>query len=383
MPAHDIGPFRCSRGLEHGADLETTASSDLPGEPAPATALVCILPARTIVKCCFRHASRTSKVRVLTGEQYSRQRTKPDPESRLIATSTDSRELEDRGGRDAPPSGASRLSIKGCLNPTIPCSFLLHHPQPLRDEPVLTTMQYLPSSFDKVLSRLQQKNNDQIPHFDKATNGSQSTLFDDLPESEKQQALYKLQQLASEQPASKTTKPRRRGFNWKVFAMVFSLISLATLAIVATVYAVDKDVDPSLVAKLRMANTNLDRMKLLPNNDDWLFDFTKQDKYTFTPGGVVNANAATFPRNSRTRDDHGHAQPRTMLHAATPPPPSGHQLRGRRLWHNPDHHDQRERRSDHHRDPHTRQDDNLPTSIRPHHDEHGLRERSTCFSPQQ
>ena len=156
-------------------------------------------------------------------------------------------------------------------------------------------MQYLPSSFDKVLSRLQQKNNDQIPHFDKTTNGSQSTLFDDLPESEKQQALYKLQQLASEQPASKTNKPRLRGFNWKVFAMVFSLISLATLAIVATVYAVDKDVDPSLVAKLRMANTNLDRMKLLPNNDDWLFDFTKQDKYTFTPGGVVNANAATFP----------------------------------------------------------------------------------------
>ena len=156
-------------------------------------------------------------------------------------------------------------------------------------------MQYLPSSFDKVLSRLQKKNNDQIPHFDKATNGSQSTLFDDLPESEKQQALYKLQQLASEQPASKTNKPRRQGFNWKVFAMVFSLISLATLAIVATVYAVDKDVDPTLVAKLRMANTNLDRMKLLPNNDDWLFDFTKQDKYTFTPGGVVNANAATFP----------------------------------------------------------------------------------------
>ena len=156
-------------------------------------------------------------------------------------------------------------------------------------------MQYLPSSFDKALSRLKQKKNDQIPTFDNTAHGSQSTLFDDLPDSEKQQALYKLQQLASEQPDPKTKKPCRRGFNWKVFTMVFSLISLATLAIVATVYAVDKDVDPSLVAKLRMANTNLDRMKLLPNNDDWLFDFTKQDKYTFTPGGVVNANAATFP----------------------------------------------------------------------------------------
>lgn len=32
-----------------------------------------------------------------------------------------------------------------------------------------------------------------------------------------------------------------------------------------------------------------------PKDEDWFFDFTKQDKYTFSPGGVVNANAATFP----------------------------------------------------------------------------------------
>ena len=77
--------------------------------------------------------------------------------------------------------------------------------------------------------------------------------------------------------------------------MVFSFLSLLVLAIVATVYAVDKDSNPDLVAKLRMANTNLDRLALLPKDEDWLFDFTKSDKYTFAPGGVVNANAATFP----------------------------------------------------------------------------------------
>lgn len=77
--------------------------------------------------------------------------------------------------------------------------------------------------------------------------------------------------------------------------MTFAFLSLLVLAIVALVKAVDKDVNPDLVAKLRMANTNLDRMKLLPNNDDWIYDFTTSDKYTYAPGGVINANAATFP----------------------------------------------------------------------------------------
>ncbi|KIY02548.1 uncharacterized protein Z520_01013 [Fonsecaea multimorphosa CBS 102226] len=70
---------------------------------------------------------------------------------------------------------------------------------------------------------------------------------------------------------------------------------LACVAMAPVALAVDTDVDPHLVAQLRLVNTNLDRMNLLPNDSDWLFDFTKQDKYTFSPGGVVNANAATFP----------------------------------------------------------------------------------------
>lgn len=67
--------------------------------------------------------------------------------------------------------------------------------------------------------------------------------------------------------------------------MAFTILSLAVLAIVALVKAVDKDSNPDLVAKLRMANTNLDRMALLPNDEDWVYDFTKSDKYTYAPGG--------------------------------------------------------------------------------------------------
>jgi hypothetical protein len=151
-------------------------------------------------------------------------------------------------------------------------------------------MQYLPSSFNKVLSRFQQKQQEaHIPEY-----SSQVTLFDHLPESEKQAAIAKLHDLAKQQAEETAPKSRRR-FSWKIFAMTFSIISLAILAIVALVFAVDKDVNPELTQKLRMANTNLDRMKLLPSNDDWFFDFTKQEKYTFAPGGVINANAATFP----------------------------------------------------------------------------------------
>lgn len=53
--------------------------------------------------------------------------------------------------------------------------------------------------------------------------------------------------------------------------------------------------NPQLVAQLKAAATNLDRLALLPNDSDWLFDFNAQEIFTFSPGSVVNANAATFP----------------------------------------------------------------------------------------
>ena len=162
-------------------------------------------------------------------------------------------------------------------------------------------MPILPQSINKILSRLHQStsspdNNLPVYQF----NNSDITLFNDLPESEKQAAILKLHKLASEQPGSTTPAPisskRRRCFNWKTFAMVFLGLGFVVFAVVASVaLAMDVDKNPELVSKLRLANTNLDRMKLLPKDSDWFFDFTKQDKYTFAPGGVVNANAATFP----------------------------------------------------------------------------------------
>ncbi|KAI9810407.1 MAG: hypothetical protein M1827_006293 [Pycnora praestabilis] len=72
-----------------------------------------------------------------------------------------------------------------------------------------------------------------------------------------------------------------------------------TLAVIASlcsqVAAVDATRNPSLVAQLKTAATQLDRLNLLPENSDWLFDFTTQPNYTFSPGSVINANAATFP----------------------------------------------------------------------------------------
>lgn len=148
-------------------------------------------------------------------------------------------------------------------------------------------MQFPPATFQKVLSSIGKKTKTNT--FD---NNSEVTLFDNLSESEKQAAIIKLQHLAESQPAAK----KSRKLNWKLAIMMFAGISFTICAIIGSVaLAVDVDSNPDLVAKLRMANTNLDRMNLLPKDSDWFFDFTKQEKYTFAPGGVINANAATFP----------------------------------------------------------------------------------------
>lgn len=73
----------------------------------------------------------------------------------------------------------------------------------------------------------------------------------------------------------------------KIF-LPFSLLLLV-------VSAVDQTRDPALDASLKEAATNLDRQALLPNDSDWTFDFNAQPGYTYSPGSVVNANAATFP----------------------------------------------------------------------------------------
>jgi len=70
---------------------------------------------------------------------------------------------------------------------------------------------------------------------------------------------------------------------------------LAAMFLAATALAVDSTRNPSLNAELETATQQIDRLALLPSDSDWLFDFTAQPSYTFSPGSVVNANAATFP----------------------------------------------------------------------------------------
>ncbi|KAF1356762.1 RmlC-like cupin domain-containing protein [Delphinella strobiligena] len=80
-----------------------------------------------------------------------------------------------------------------------------------------------------------------------------------------------------------------------VFKLLCAAFSIAILIWPCLVLGVDQTRDPGLVAKLKTAATANDKRTLLPNDSDWLYDFTKQDYYTFAPGGVINANAATFP----------------------------------------------------------------------------------------
>jgi hypothetical protein len=158
-------------------------------------------------------------------------------------------------------------------------------------------MPVLPAITKKILSQLHQTTSTP-PHSLPSYQSSQSEvpLLDNLPEKEKRAATAELHRLAAEQPTTHLPAPCHRRFKWKTFTMVLLGVGLAAFAVVVSVvFAVDTDKNPDLVAKLRVANTNLDRMKLLPDDSDWFFDFTKQDKYTFSPGGVINANAATFP----------------------------------------------------------------------------------------
>ena len=75
--------------------------------------------------------------------------------------------------------------------------------------------------------------------------------------------------------------------------MLYVLLA-TTLSLIAS--AVDVTSNPDLISKLITANSQLDRLALLPDDaKDWHFDFTVQKNYNFAPGGVVNMNAATFP----------------------------------------------------------------------------------------
>ena len=83
-------------------------------------------------------------------------------------------------------------------------------------------------------------------------------------------------------------------------------IIAASLALTHHVAAVDVTENPDLIRDIITANSQLDRLALLPDDaKDWHFDFTNKKNYNFAPGGVVNMNAATFPAakgNRMTRE---------------------------------------------------------------------------------
>jgi oxalate decarboxylase/phosphoglucose isomerase-like protein (cupin superfamily) len=75
-----------------------------------------------------------------------------------------------------------------------------------------------------------------------------------------------------------------------------SSILLSALAVAAPILAVDTPVNATLNAELITAPTELNKLALV--RDDYTFDFTQSEKYSYSPGGVVNANAATFPAST-------------------------------------------------------------------------------------
>ncbi|KIW11585.1 hypothetical protein PV08_10886 [Exophiala spinifera] len=60
------------------------------------------------------------------------------------------------------------------------------------------------------------------------------------------------------------------------------------------VVAVDTTSDPDLVAKLKSAATMLDRLDML-SDEQLVYNFSSNPKYSWHPGSVSNANAATWP----------------------------------------------------------------------------------------
>ncbi|KAH9883460.1 spherulin-1A [Xylariomycetidae sp. FL2044] len=75
----------------------------------------------------------------------------------------------------------------------------------------------------------------------------------------------------------------------------FEKLWFLSLTIASFVAATNWSVDTPLDIALKTAAVELDRIDLLTPDSTWVFDFFAQDSYTYTPGAVINANAASFP----------------------------------------------------------------------------------------
>ncbi|KAF7913825.1 uncharacterized protein EAF01_000231 [Botrytis porri] len=81
---------------------------------------------------------------------------------------------------------------------------------------------------------------------------------------------------------------------------MFPKLAIASLGILAiSIQCIDVTINSILDGEIKVASTQLDKMSFLLNNNlTWFFDFTTQPHYTYTPGAVVNADAATFPAST-------------------------------------------------------------------------------------
>ena len=68
-----------------------------------------------------------------------------------------------------------------------------------------------------------------------------------------------------------------------MYSVLQSAFTLALVALAPLASAVDKTRDPDLVAQLKTAATQLDRDALLPNDSDWLYDFTVSSDILIPP----------------------------------------------------------------------------------------------------
>ena len=81
-----------------------------------------------------------------------------------------------------------------------------------------------------------------------------------------------------------------------VFSFLRSTVCVLVVGYLSSLVRSDQSTNPDLVAKLRSAGSQIDRLNLLPNDaTDWTFDFNAQPGYTFKPASVVSANIASFP----------------------------------------------------------------------------------------
>lgn len=81
-----------------------------------------------------------------------------------------------------------------------------------------------------------------------------------------------------------------------MFPLQLWMTGLLAITLLISSTRADITKNPQLVAQLKAAGTQSDRLKLLPNDEtDWTFDFEAQDGYTFEPASVINANIASWP----------------------------------------------------------------------------------------